>query len=413
MQQRSLICPKKFLIMLACIALLLMPAESSIEIKFAEKETPYTYKTDENVSINWYWDYYPRQLESYTLSVIEKNNKASNWSDTVQLDDLSPGNHSPINRSIDLGRKPEGTYLAVFNSRPNDDFPPINYYDIFLVAQSTGFVQIADFYDSNGNSKLDSGEGFNGTEFQIIGPNGLINPITTGYDGTTNFEVPIGQYEITKTPRDCYRSLNGLSQIVNVLKDQTTQVEFRDEPDTDYAIFGYDNSNHKGLSGFIFIVTGPYGTQTLISGPDGFAKPSSIVLPGNYTVIATPPVGKELTTSSTTNFNPCNQKRLEFGAKPPLEIADILPTNGSILGHTDVVFTWRTSEESTSELYIKKRNESNYTLLRGQDGLDLHSVNATNLTRNIWYDFYVKSEAGNIFHWSSVKPINCLGISPD
>lgn len=410
MKQKSFKWPNKskiiYLVMLACIALLLMPAECSIEIKFSGKETPFTYKTDENVSINWHWNYHPRQLESYTLSVIDKNNKKTIWDDTVQLNDVSAGEHSPIDRSINLGRMTEGTYLAEFNSKPNDDFPPINYYDIFSVAQSTGFIQITNFYDLNRNRELDSGEGLQGTELQITGPNGPINPIIIGRDGISNFEVPIGQYDITESPRDCWRPLNGMSQAVTVLKDQTTQVVFRDEPDTEYTIFGYDESTHKGLSGFTFSVSGPDRNQNLISGPDGFAKPSSTVSPGTYTVTATPPAGMELTTPKTAEFNPCNQKRLEFGARtvPPLKITELSPEDKSRWGSKDVPFKWRTTEESTSKLYIKRQNESNYTMLSGQSGLD-HSVTATNLTRKLWYDFYVRSEVGNRFDQSEPRSI--------
>lgn len=395
------------LITLACIAFIIIPVtDGSIEIKFSGKETPFTYKTDESVSINWHLNYYPSKLESYTLSVTDKNNKKTIWRDAVQLNDASAGEHSPIDRSINLGKMAEGTYLAEFNSKPNDDYPAINYYDIFSVAPRTGSFQIASFYDANRNWKLDPGEGHEGPEFQITGPGGLSYRVKTGPNGISTNEVPIGLYNITEFPRDCWRPLSSTSQMITVLEDQTKQVAFNDKPDTDYTISAYDNSTHKGVSGFTFRVSSPEGTQELVSGPDGLAKPRSTGLPGTYTVTATPPANMELTTPKTIQFNPCIEKQVEFGANEvqPPKIIDLLPEDESKMGSKDVLFRWRTSEESTSELYIKEQGESNYTVLNGQSGLD-HFITATNLTRNKWYDFYARSEARNRFDQSEPRSI--------
>jgi len=411
LQRRSFASLNKFkivyLVTLICVGLLIIPAECSIEIKFSGKETPYTYKTDENVSINWHWNYYPRQLESYTVSVRDaKDKRKTIWGDTVVLNDTLAGNHSPIDRLISLGRMNEGVYLAEFISKPNDDYPPINYYDIFSVAPRIGFIQITSFFDANKDEKLDPGEGHDRTEFQITGPGGLSYHVTTRSDGTSTSNVPIGRYNITVLPNDCWNLLGEKSRQITVLEDQTAHIIFNDNPDTDYVIFGYDESTHEGVSGFSFEVSGPGGSQKLISGQDGSAKPHSFILPGTYTVTAQPPANMELSTTSKIEFNPCIEKQLEFGAKvvPPLKIMDLLPESDSKMGSNDVRFTWRTSEESTTELYIKQQGDSNYTKLKGQSGID-HNIIATNRTREKWYEFYVRSEVGNRFIQSEPRRI--------
>jgi len=315
LDKSSFIC----LVALACIAILIIPA-GCIDIKFSGNKGPYTYKTNDEVSISWYLDYYPSKLESYEIfvSLIEDNNEKKTWSDRVVLNDASEGENSPIDRSINLGKMAEGSYFAAFASKPNDNFPAINDHSIFVVAPTTGFINISNFYDSNGDGRKDIGEGINGTNFQMTGPQRVVFNASTGPDGTATKEVPIGKYTIIESPRDCWRSLTGMIPVVNVLEDQTASVIFMDEPDTQYEIFGYNNSTststHDGLSGFTFVVSGPDGTQTLVSGSDGIARPPRPSLPGTYTVIATPPTGMEMATPSQIEFDPCVQKRLEFGA---------------------------------------------------------------------------------------------------
>lgn len=385
----------------------MMPVEC-VDITFSGNKAPYTYKTNEEVSVRWYWDYYPSQLESYTISIVDNKDKERNiWADTeVPLNDVSAGEHSPIDRSKNLGKMAEGVYLAKFKSNPNADFPPIDTYEIFAVAPSTGFIQITSFYDANGNRGKDAGEGHDGARFQVTGQGGLVYHEDAGPDGIATIPVPIGQYTITESPRNCWRSLTGMSQVVNVLEDQTASAVFMDEPDTRYEIFGYNNSTHNGISGFTFTVSGPDGTQTLVSGPDGIAKPSRPSLSGTYTVLATPPTGMEMATPSQLDFNPCDQKQIEFGADstPPLRIDGLSPSDKSRMGSNDVLFRWRTSEECKSELHIKLQGTSNYTEVDGQRGID-HTATAINLTRNKWYDFYVKAKSGNRLAQSEVRSI--------
>jgi hypothetical protein len=377
-----------------------------VDIEFSGNKGPYTYKTNEDVSVSWHLNYHPSKLESYTISVKNKEDTENAWEDSVVLNDASPGEHSPIDRSKNLGKMAEGVYIAAFTSKPNDNFPPINDYGIFVVTPSTGSIQIASFYDANGNGEKDVGEGHEGTEFKITGTKGPDYSAKTGSDGIATIKLPIGQYTITELPSNCWRSISGTSQVANVVEDRTTSVAFKDEPDTGYTIFGYNDSTHNGIAGFTFNVSGPEGTQTLVSGSDGFAKPPQVSQSGMHTVVATPPAGMEMTTSSSIEFDPCIQKQVEFGAKsvPPLTITELSPEDESRMGSNDVLFTWKTSEESTSKLYIKPQENSTYTEIPGESGFD-HSVVATNLSRNEWYNFYVRSEAGSRFDQSEVRSI--------
>jgi hypothetical protein len=287
-----------------------------VDIEFSGNKGPYTYETSEGVSISWHLDYYPSKLKSYELCVSPVDKKdEKKWNDSVVLNDASPGEHSPIDRSINLGKMAEGVYFAAFTSEPNDNFPPIDDHGIFVVTPSKGSIEIASFYEMNGKR-----EGHEGTKFQMTGPKGLVFNADTGPEGIATISVPTGQYTITESPRDCWRSLTGMSQIVTVLEGQKSSVVFKDEPDTGYTIFGYNSSTRNGIAGFTFTVSGPEGPQTLVSGSDGFARPSRIGLPGTYTVIAAPPTGMEMATPSRIEFDPCKQKQIDFGAnkiKPP------------------------------------------------------------------------------------------------
>lgn len=396
---------RAMLVALGFIIMLMTPVDC-VDITFSGNKAPYTYKTDEDVSVRWYWDYNPIQLKSYSISIIDNEDDRTVWEDNVELNDASPGENSPIDRSETLGKMPEGYYLAAFKANTVANSRSVDTFEIFAVAPSTGYIQITSFYDANGNSKKDAGEGHADAKFQLIGPGDKVYPADAGPDGSVIVTVPIGQYTVTESPRNCWRSISSMSQMVNVLEDQTAIAVFMDQPDTLYEIYGYNNSTHNGLSGFTFTVSGPDGTQNLISGSNGIAKPSRSGLSGTYTVLATPPAGFEMATPSRIEFNPCNQKRLEFGAdsRPPLSIDDLSPTDKARLGSNDVLFTWRTSEECESELHIKKQGVSNYTIIDGQTGID-HSATAINLTRDKWYDFYVKAESGNRLAQSKVWSI--------
>jgi hypothetical protein len=79
---------------------------------------------------------------------------------------------------------------------------------------------------------------------------------------------------------------------------------------------------------------------------------------------------------------------LKVGLEPV--IYELSPPNNVILSSNDVIFSWKTSVNSTTELYIKLETEADFTQVIGESGLE-HSVRVENLTRNMNYTWYIKS----------------------
>jgi len=73
-------------------------------------------------------------------------------------------------------------------------------------------------------------------------------------------------------------------------------------------------------------------------------------------------------------------------------IFDLVPEDYDQSGSKDVQFRWKTYAKSTSKLYIKMKNDTSFKMLNGADGWD-HSVLASNLVNNSWYDFYAESKS--------------------
>lgn len=79
---------------------------------------------------------------------------------------------------------------------------------------------------------------------------------------------------------------------------------------------------------------------------------------------------------------------LNVGLEPV--IYELSPPNNVILSSNDIIFSWKTSVDSATELYIKSETEADFTQVIGESGLD-HSVTVENLTRNMNYTWYIKS----------------------
>ena len=71
-------------------------------------------------------------------------------------------------------------------------------------------------------------------------------------------------------------------------------------------------------------------------------------------------------------------------------VSELSPPGDVILSSNDVIFSWKTSVNSTTELYIKPETEADFIKITGESGLD-HSVTVENLTRNMNYTWHVKS----------------------
>jgi len=71
-------------------------------------------------------------------------------------------------------------------------------------------------------------------------------------------------------------------------------------------------------------------------------------------------------------------------------IYELSPPNNVVMSSNDIIFSWKTSVNSTTELYIKPETEDDFTQVIGESGLE-HSVTVENLTRNMNYTWYIKS----------------------
>jgi hypothetical protein len=76
-----------------------------------------------------------------------------------------------------------------------------------------------------------------------------------------------------------------------------------------------------------------------------------------------------------------------------ISITDLFPPDDVILSSNDVLFSWTTNENSTTEVYIKPETESGY-IKTGESGLN-HKVIVANLTRGINYTWYAKSSTAS------------------
>jgi M6 family metalloprotease-like protein len=83
------------------------------------------------------------------------------------------------------------------------------------------------------------------------------------------------------------------------------------------------------------------------------------------------------------------KEQYDDGGLPNTQILNLLPVNGSRLGSTEVQFSWRTSSDSSTNLYLKSEDENIYAHYSDNSG-KFHSINRT-LTRNKWYYYYVSS----------------------
>jgi len=86
-------------------------------------------------------------------------------------------------------------------------------------------------------------------------------------------------------------------------------------------------------------------------------------------------------------------------------LSNLEPANGTILGSTDALFSWRTSSNSSSEIFIKRLIDPTFTLVTGEPGKN-HYVQVSNLSRNTAYVWYAHSATlyGEVF--SELRTLN-------
>jgi len=143
------------------------------------------------------------------------------------------------------------------------------------------------------------------------------------------------------------------------------------------------------------------GSCQLTAGGVG-AIPLTIAIPdtastGNFALVVK-------ATSSKLNSTKDASMALHVSAEPIMY--DITPVNNTHAGSTEVLFCWKTSVTSSSEIFIQAENATTYSLKTGAPGTS-HAVAVSNMTRNTWYDYYVRS---NSTHGSTTSEIRRIFI---
>ena len=87
-------------------------------------------------------------------------------------------------------------------------------------------------------------------------------------------------------------------------------------------------------------------------------------------------------------------------------IFDLTPADNTHTGANEVLFCWRTSVTSTSDVFIKAEGEVDYTLVSNESGTS-HAVPVSDLSRDTWYNFYVRS---NSTHGSATSEVRNIFI---
>lgn len=78
---------------------------------------------------------------------------------------------------------------------------------------------------------------------------------------------------------------------------------------------------------------------------------------------------------------------------PSLAIYDLVPESGSSLSSDEVLFSWRTTRNSSTELFYREKGDAGFRNATGDEGL-FHSV-VIPLKRNTTYEFYAFSNASD------------------
>ena len=71
-------------------------------------------------------------------------------------------------------------------------------------------------------------------------------------------------------------------------------------------------------------------------------------------------------------------------------ISELTPPDSAILSSNDVLFSWRTSVNSTTEIYFKTESDTEFTRVVGDSGF-IHAITVTDLRRNVNYVWYARS----------------------
>jgi hypothetical protein len=152
-------------------------------------------------------------------------------------------------------------------------------------------------------------------------------------------------------------------------------------------VIGLSNPNRVSNT-YNLSVSGLNESWYSLSGESGVLSPREAL---NVSLIVSIPFDCGLAGTYVFNVSTgesSSQGSLDVSAGP--FIFGLLPVDAVTVSSLDVLFSRRMSSDSTSILYIKSDNETEYMNISGGSGL-FHSIVAENLSRNAGYSWYVES----------------------
>jgi hypothetical protein len=200
-----------------------------------------------------------------------------------------------------------------------------------------------------------------------------------------SIDSPASQYEISITPATVSTSIGGTTHYTVTVDNQGGITDL-----FNLSVSGL-NSTWVDLSkNSTYLIAGETAEIDLtISVPE---DPSAV---GAYVlcVFAKENLGVEKNASSqlTVFLNPI--------------ITDLEPENNTTISSTDALFSWCTSSNASSEVYIKQAGDLTFNNIVSGPG-ESHYISASNLTRNADYLWYAYSETANGNASSDVRALH-------
>jgi hypothetical protein len=189
-----------------------------------------------------------------------------------------------------------------------------------------------------------------------------------------SIDSPASQYEISITPATVSTSIGGTTHYAVTVDNQGGITDL-----FNLSVSGLNSAWIDLSKNSIYLIAGETAEIDLtISVPE---DPSAV---GAYAfcVFAKESLGVEKNASSqlTVFLNPI--------------ITNLEPENNTTIGSTDTLFSWCTSSNASSEVYIKQTGDLAFSNIVSEPGVS-HYVSASNLTRNADYLWYAYSETAN------------------
>lgn len=173
--------------------------------------------------------------------------------------------------------------------------------------------------------------------------------------------------------------------------------------------YNVEIANNQGTSDtFTLAVTGIEGSWCSMDSSCQLTAGGTKTIPLEISVPGTASSGEFslVIQASSSNFGTTQETSAPLNVSAAPIIFDLTPADNTRTGATEVLFYWKTSVASTSDVFIKAEGEADYTLLSNESGMS-HAVPVSDLSRDTWYNFYVRS---NSTHGSSTSEVRSIFI---